>query len=328
MEHSVDASSFTVYWLNMLFALYATSTTLLLYGLYVMLFTLSVRILRRRNPGEKQALLVATYTMLLLGTLQTILWLFTTGISVRMTQVLVEQDAMDSLSRLWRLYFTLDVAQNIVFVTNSCVTDMLFLYRCYIIWGSRWKIIATPALCILSTVVLGVIATVSYDSVTQVHYIDRRVPFIMNVATNVLLVCLTAGRIWWMKHEARVLLGTESPARYATAIAMILESGSIYCLCLIFQVVAQSLVPSNASNIFLGVATGLGQQVVNIAPTLIVVRVGLGDPVPNTGVISSKLVFKSTPLDILTSTRSPDSSQGIGVRATNSQVFEGSSRCA
>ncbi|KAJ7310983.1 hypothetical protein DFH08DRAFT_1087972 [Mycena albidolilacea] len=232
MELSVDASSFTTYWLNMLFALYTTSTTLLLYGLYVPLFTWSVRILRRRNPGEKTALLVTTYIMLLLGTLQTILWLCTAGISVRMTQVLVEKDAVDSLSRLWRLYFTLDIAQNIVFVTNNCVTDMLFLYRCYIIWGSRWKVTATPALCILSTV---------------------------------------------------------------------------------------------KSNIFLGVTVGLGQQVVNIAPTLIIVRVGLGDPVPNTRVISSKLVFQSTPLDILTSTRPPDSSQGIDVRATNSQVFKGSS---
>jgi hypothetical protein len=98
------------------------------------------------------------------------------------------------------------------------------------------------------------------------------------------------------------------------------------------------------SNIVLGVTVGLGQQVVvsrglqylsipalrlnvsqNIAPTLIVVRVGLGDPVPNTRVIPSELVFQSTPLDILTSTRPPDSSQGIDVRATNSQVFKGSS---
>jgi hypothetical protein len=91
-------------------------------GLYVPLFTWSVRILRRRSPGEKTALLVTTYIMLLLGTLQTILWLCTAGISVRMTQVLVEKDAVDSLSRLWRLYFTLDIAQNIVFVTNKLVS--------------------------------------------------------------------------------------------------------------------------------------------------------------------------------------------------------------
>jgi hypothetical protein len=91
-------------------------------GLYVLLFILSLRILLRRNPGEKQVLVVTSLTMLLLGTSQTILWVFTTGISVRMTQVLVEQDAVDSLSRLWRLYFTLDVAQNIVFVTNKSIS--------------------------------------------------------------------------------------------------------------------------------------------------------------------------------------------------------------
>ncbi|KAJ7104976.1 hypothetical protein C8R44DRAFT_807365 [Mycena epipterygia] len=301
MEYSVDPATFTNYWLNMLFALYATSTTFLTYGIFVVIFIVATSVLRRRKTGGKQALLATTWAMFALGTSQTIIWLFTTAISIRLTQVLVEQgsDSDLSLSHLWRVYFALDVAQNIVFVINNGVTDMLFLYRCYIIWGSRWKVVVLPALCILATVVLGFVATVSYDSLTQRHYIDRRLPFIMGVVTNVFLVCLTAGRIWWVRRESRLLRGTVSREPYHTVIAMILESGSIYCLCMILQVIAQSLAPSNASNIFLGISTGFGQQVVNIAPTLIVVRVGLGDSVENTRAVVSNLVFQSTPLNVL-----------------------------
>jgi hypothetical protein len=100
--------------------------------------------------------------MFVLGTTQMILSLCTTAVSVRMVQALVEQDAVDALVRLWRVYFSIGVAQNIVFVVNkavylsyksyvktdnadvsyvSCVTDLLFvesgradfcsqLYRC------------------------------------------------------------------------------------------------------------------------------------------------------------------------------------------------------
>jgi hypothetical protein len=56
--------------------------------------------------------------MFVLGTTQLVLSLCTTGFSVRMVQALVEQDAVDALVRL---YFSIDVAQNIVFVVNKSV---------------------------------------------------------------------------------------------------------------------------------------------------------------------------------------------------------------
>ncbi|KAF7367801.1 hypothetical protein MSAN_00844300 [Mycena sanguinolenta] len=326
MEYAVDASEFTTYWRNMLFSLYATSTTLLLYGIYALLFILSLRTARRPNASEKRIFIVTTYTMFLLATAQMILWFCTTGISVRIVQDLIQQNTVESSLRLWRIYFQFDVAQNIVFVINNCATDLLFLYRCYIIWGSRWRVITLPALCILVTVVLGIVVTVSYDSMTQVHYIDRRAPFIMNVVTNAILVCLTAGRVWWMQREIRILIGAASPPRYAAVVSMILESGSIYWLCLILQVVAQSLAPSSASSIFLGLSTGLTQQVVNIAPTLLVVRAKWGDhdrdQTTKSRVFTPGLVFRTSSLEVGTSLRPTESASGIEMKRTSSEVFE------
>ncbi|KAJ6505458.1 hypothetical protein C8R45DRAFT_549218 [Mycena sanguinolenta] len=325
MEYTVDASDFTTYWRIMLFSLYATSTTLLFYGVYVLLFIFSLRVTRRPNASEKRVLVVSTYLMFLLGTAQMILWFFTTEISVRIVPGLIQQNTADSLLRLWRIYFRLNVAQNIVFVINNCVTDLLLLYRCFITWGSRWKVIVVSALCILVTVVLGILGTVSYDSWTQVQYIDRRAPFLMNVFTNVILVCLTAGRLWWMQREIKILLGAASSPRYAAVISMILESGSIYCICLIFQVVAQSLAPSNASSILIGLFSGLTQQIVNIAPTLLVVRIRfnnhnqLEDRTNKSGVFTSRLVFQTSPLEVASSSRPTESTSGIELKRSSEQ---------
>ncbi|KAJ7870771.1 hypothetical protein B0H14DRAFT_2725326 [Mycena olivaceomarginata] len=268
-------------------------TTLLFYGESVHgAVLLSLRsLLRRRNPCEKRVAFVGTtYAMFVLGTTQMVLSLCTIGVSVRMVQALVEQDAVDALVRLWRVYFSIDVAQNIVFVANNYIAATSSGDP-----DERSLLHPHCAYCL--------------------HYIERRAPFFMNVATNALLVWLTAGRIWWVERRARGLLGdgTPRPARYATAIAMILKSGSIYCFCLILQVVAQSLVPSNASMIFFGLSTGFGQQGVNIAPALIVVRVGGGGSghEPHDDLrrrITSQIVFhQNTPLSILSSRNSrPD----------------------
>ncbi|KAJ6521193.1 hypothetical protein DFH09DRAFT_1193132 [Mycena vulgaris] len=92
-----------------------------------------------------------------------------------------------------------------------------------------------------------------------------------------------AGRIWWARQEIRV---------YNTAIAIILESGSIYCSTVIAGVVSASFCPpwSPVSQIFRGaiplvVVRGpsfpysipliITVDSENIAPTLIIVRVGL-----------------------------------------------------
>ncbi|KAJ7888382.1 hypothetical protein B0H14DRAFT_2693800 [Mycena olivaceomarginata] len=243
-------------------------TTLLFYGLYMVLFILSLRsLLRRRNPCEKRVAFVGTtYAMFVLGTTQMVLSLYTIGVSVRMMQALVEQDGVDALVRLWRVYFSIDVAQNIVFVVNNYIAatssgdpdERSFLHpHC--------------AYCL--------------------HYIERRAPFFMNVATNALLVWLTAGRIWWVERRARGLLGagTPRPARYATAIVMMY------------------------SMIFLGLSTRFGQQVVNIAPALIIVCVG-GDGSehehhddPRRRITSQIVFHQNTPLSILSSRNSrPD----------------------
>ncbi|KAJ7670290.1 hypothetical protein B0H17DRAFT_1209395 [Mycena rosella] len=59
--------------------------------------------------------------------------------------------------------------------------------------------------------------------------IDLRIVFTINLFTNFVVMGLTAGRIWWVTSAKRAVFGPEFVPRYTAAIAILLESGTIYC---------------------------------------------------------------------------------------------------
>jgi len=261
-------------------------------ALYVILFLYSIHTLRRRIPGGK-ILLVTAWTMFVLATCSTVNLSIATGISMRAVYLLV-QGSRDTPAQLGRVYHALVLVQDIILAMNNLVTDLLFLYRCYLIWGSRRRILVLPGMFIFATVVVGSITGLEYaGSITSNSSIDRRVPVGMAGITNILLMCLTAGRIWYIRRQTRPLTEQSSQKRYGTAIAIIFESGVLYSLCVIIYVISTSINSTSASaslpqqtyasrTIFKGVAWAMVQIGVNIVPTLILVRVGLGRSTENT----------------------------------------------
>ncbi|KAJ7480279.1 hypothetical protein B0H11DRAFT_1916020 [Mycena galericulata] len=95
----------------------------------------------------------------------------------------------------------------------------------------------------------------------------------MSILTNIILIALTAGRIWWIRRDARVLSESASIRIYNTVITIILESGAIYCFSVLIFVI---FVSSVDNKMMLSVLRAAMPQIVNIAPALIIVRVGLG----------------------------------------------------
>ncbi|KAF7336101.1 hypothetical protein MVEN_02157100 [Mycena venus] len=286
----------------MLFAISVNSTVLFLYALYVVLFFLSLRILRRyRIPSVRAKFFMGTaWLMFLLATAGTVLVISTAGISMRMVHLLVKGDN-DTSEHLLRLYHSLSLGQDIILAVNNLVTDLLFLYRWSMIWRSEKRILVVPATMILSTVVVGCISGLGYYRLISLNvYIDPKAPFLIGGATNIVLMCLTAGRIWYIRREVEALTGQSLQKRYDTAVAIMsvdllagfapplthshrLESGFLYGLCVIMYVISISIHQSSPfGTIFSGVAWGLLQLGINIVPMLILVRVGMGRSTENT----------------------------------------------
>ncbi|KAJ7618303.1 hypothetical protein DFH06DRAFT_1306651 [Mycena polygramma] len=160
----------------------------------------------------------------------------------------------------------------------------LCIYRCFVIWGHSVGAVAVPTLMLFTTAALGYSADYG-DIVSSAFYIDVRVPLAAGLATNVVLLGLTAGRIWWIRRDACVL---ESAflKRYNTAIAIVLESGAIYCIGTVLFIVAGPTVTqatlsphhlvSGSTSPIAAIFEASLPQILNIVPMLTIVRVGLG----------------------------------------------------
>ncbi|KAF8188251.1 hypothetical protein K438DRAFT_1834116 [Mycena galopus ATCC 62051] len=167
-------------------------------------------------------------------------------------------------------YDSLFFAAEVVFAVNNLTADLLFLYRCYVIWGRQKKVLIVPGALILSTV--GCISSAQQDlgPTFTASYITAG-------AGNLTLVGFTAGRIWVKRRDA-IHIDTDSNLknRYSTAIAIIVESGALYCFFAILCAITAQLRESAIGDITFGVIVSASAQGMNILPTLIIVRAGMG----------------------------------------------------
>ncbi|KAF7367791.1 hypothetical protein MSAN_00843300 [Mycena sanguinolenta] len=257
-----------------------TSAALVLYGLYVPLFAIAIFTLHRRQTAGKKLLLAASWTLFLVGTAQMLLCSMIAAVSVQLLSTLASSpESMAKVSSLQHSLTVLNAASQTIFVINVFLTDLLFLCRCYLIYARQWKVILFPASLIFLTSVSAVISLATTSSSTplgwqKVQLVTAVVGYGMGLFANIVLMVLTAGRIWWMSRASvHAHLLTTIKNRYTTTISIILESGAIYCFCAGMLAVSAM---SNSTGTFYLVIEGIAFQAVNIAPTLTVVRVGLG----------------------------------------------------
>ncbi|KAJ7929670.1 hypothetical protein B0H13DRAFT_2310307 [Mycena leptocephala] len=202
MQYIVDSQRFD--WHFMMELLSQTGVSLLLYGIYISLFLLTIYLLfrRRKSPGIK-LLIVTSCIMTVLGTTQ----------------------------------MAVTIAQTAV------------LYRCYVIWGFRRKVIIVPALLMVSTFVMGILgATIFIDVVTRQMIVSPA------AATNLVLTALTGKS----RAASHVGLDRTLRSRYNTAIRLIIESGAIYCITAIFLVITAALYDEEIYN----AGSGIAQQLI------------------------------------------------------------------
>ncbi|KAF7355995.1 hypothetical protein MVEN_00928900 [Mycena venus] len=270
---TLNSTTFNADWDDMV----AGSTTLVLafffYGFYLNLFIVAIYILSRRKTAGKRVLLAFTCAMAVLGTTQMVLRLAMSVMSSRIFLRSIQHgasfnNAVLPPSKFGGTYNSMDNAYHAIFIINNLVADSLFLYRCFMVWGSQWKIIILPAFFMVATFVTGCVAFAS-PSVSTRQTVQQS-PYIMATITNLVLVLLTVGRIWWIRRDALHIGTSDLKTRYNSVIAMIVESGAIYCIFTVLLIITYPLGVS-----FMMLQT-IATHLINIVPTLIIVRVGLG----------------------------------------------------
>ncbi|KAJ7826024.1 hypothetical protein B0H13DRAFT_2441343 [Mycena leptocephala] len=197
----------------------------------------------------------------------------------------------------------LDVVDDYLLVANNIVTDGLFIHRCYVIWGRNIKVIIIPALSLVA--IMGSVGAPQPDDPGRSHHTDYRLAFGMMILTNLMLMALTAGRIWWIRRDVVAVLELSVTRTYDIVIAMILESGAIYCISIILYLAVASLNKLDSSPV-ISVFRAAIPQIMNIAPILIIVRVGsgrsVGDETSSSGVLESRSLSRAS----FTANRNPN----------------------
>ncbi|KAJ7711469.1 hypothetical protein B0H16DRAFT_1900600 [Mycena metata] len=266
MNYTVDSGLFDHNW----FVFSEDVIIACIEGVYIVLFILAVYTLARRKSAGKKLLLGYTWAMAIFGTVQLVLCLVQASIAARFVEVLVKT----SQSELLLLSMSLTTAQMMILAGNNLVTDTLLLYRCFVIWGSDWRPVVLPAVLMACTFVAGCV-----DNLVAVPAAMFRLPYIFAVLTNLVLVALIGGRIWYIRQDTRLVVRDELRKQYDTVIAMILESGAMYFVVLVLL----AIFATDPSGATFDILESIAMHTVNIAPTLIIVRVGLGQNIQDTG---------------------------------------------
>ncbi|KAJ8092864.1 hypothetical protein PM082_023497 [Marasmius tenuissimus] len=286
------------------------SVLCLVYGIYMVIFGLAIRVLYRCDTPSSKLYLGFTLVLFALTTFANVMAIWKNIAVSRHTFDVVKtkeyQRLVDYLAHDQALN-VIFICENLTFTLTNAITDVMLIHRCYIIW-SRHKLILYPLLlCSLSiacigtaSVILGGIGVRDVDvpSNQRLYDLDNAIssPWIITVAVfNLILTFMTGGRIWWISREAQKFMKKDLRMDYNTLVALILESELLYSLTLIAVVVFQLfLLPSGHG--FAPIDIGAAFEAVGgLAPTLIIVRSAYGKTVESVNQVVSTLQFADGP---------------------------------
>ncbi|KAF7335679.1 hypothetical protein MVEN_02223000 [Mycena venus] len=287
MNYTIDSTTFARDWDFWVLQVYGVYAEVLLYGILLVLFWIAAHVLYHWTGRARNSLAIATSAMAILATAQVAIHVHGTVVGLQLLRLAIEGEIWPAAAAVgpFKVYARLYAAKDFLLVTNNAITDSLFIYRCFVVYERNFHVVILPMLMLLATTVLGYISTY-FDDLGSAYYIDNRIVFAMAVFTNVVLMIMTAGRIWWIRRDACIVLEPVHVRKYNTVIAIILESGVIYCLSIILYLVSVS-VSKSASSLAVDIFRSIFPQIMNIASTLIIVRVGLGRSVEGVSVPTS-----------------------------------------
>ncbi|KAJ7614473.1 hypothetical protein FB45DRAFT_937014 [Roridomyces roridus] len=268
------------------------------YGVYAVLFIFYMKILRKSGGFRNHRFLhCATIGLFLLSTVHLALLLPITVLETKIgngwpfTMILSSfSESEDPFIRGIPPQEPWVRAAFGIYVTSNVIADSVFVFRCYAIWGFHLIIVAFPILCTLGVAVLGYWQVIQPDKIIAIAHTGTNIinpshegpvmldviitfgtmPILISLGTTIILVVLSAGRIWWLGCRAHKILGFKT-GRYYTVCAMILESGALYVVGAILLAIL-SIVYANDDLVRCAPIT---PQLAGIAPTIIAVRVGL-----------------------------------------------------
>ncbi|THU82868.1 hypothetical protein K435DRAFT_807945 [Dendrothele bispora CBS 962.96] len=257
----------------------------LLFGGYAILYAVCIYILVRQNkklPARKINIVLMT-TLFVIATVVTFLLVAET-----VTHLSFHIDCKLKQQEMWKWRDMQDGQRNGTDETEAALEHLqegspkaseqdffhhCQIYRVYHIWNQSARVTYVP---IVACIINNIIGLVSVGIDAPEKSTDNAVKqsfyylyLILNIVLNLFLTGLIAGRVWYIRRQAQLILKDVIKEKYSTVIVVCTESGILYPL---FLIIFLSLELSISSLDFFPILV----QAVGIAPTLITFRSSLG----------------------------------------------------
>ncbi|KIM33214.1 hypothetical protein M408DRAFT_326005 [Serendipita vermifera MAFF 305830] len=167
----------------------------------------------------------------------------------------------------------INIANHCLYVLNNFLGDSILIWRCWVVWGRNWKIVALPLMLLCTSVVAGVMVAYNFSQATDGPF-SNKLGIVANVfftsvfLTNCIVTSLTAFKIW-RSRKAAILAG--SSRDYTGAFNIVVESGAVYSFILMMELLLYAI----GQNFVFVLYTSMA-QITGIAPTGVIVLVLLG----------------------------------------------------
>ncbi|KZT28133.1 hypothetical protein NEOLEDRAFT_961810 [Neolentinus lepideus HHB14362 ss-1] len=259
----------------------------MIYGCHVVVFAACVYILGFRHPPTAihNRLLCVNFAAFLFSTAQMMLAFLVVFLVLSLNQGRSPLIAIDTYNILNCIIDALNPITNII-------ADSLLIWRCYIIWGRRLSIIMLPILLLIIGTVCGYILvyaevkaflirlhapTTELSPPPMYMHLENLTQYMIvgyyasTFATNILMSALIAYRILAATCDLRSFFGKSHVVKYVRAASIIIETGAIYSLCLLFAFILRGPLPLPAGWIFSTLVT----MCASIFPALLTLLVSL-----------------------------------------------------
>jgi len=186
--------------------------------------------------------------------------------------------------------------QNCAYIIANFLADGSYIYRLFVVWGGSYYIILVPVLALLASTAMSILTVFQSSKPGSNLWSRVTVQFILpywalSISLNVFLTLIISFRLLRMRRAARMILSAEHAKTYTSVITMIIESAALFSITSLWFIICYAM-GSKVQNLILPVL----DQLVCIAPELIILRVAQGRAMTRLGVRESAIEFKEQPI--------------------------------
>ncbi|THV05912.1 hypothetical protein K435DRAFT_849648 [Dendrothele bispora CBS 962.96] len=261
------------------------------WGSYALLFGFAVYIQISNGLRATRKKVILGVTCLLFASSTVLLALDVAWLEVVVDSVLMENPTMplsDKVDISNARKMLLGTPMEALFLLNMVMGDAVVIWRVYVIWSKRKLVVLLPVICLLASLGFAITDVVCLNASVGTYQTSippggrvcvwsEPIAWALSLLTNVISTSLIAIQAWRLRRELKNVFDDYIPNRQTSrAIALLIESGLIYCVFWMCELILFFDIPRTSQAFYAWrFFASIGDQISGIYPTAIIVIVSL-----------------------------------------------------